>query len=166
MLEDTIAYLEKTKKEPRQKKILETVQKAYFNAIHHQKHVEKDLTIVKSSIFNPQIFHIQSLKSSDMIGTKIYVSLLHHLRSLNLLPSIPPCLINKKNQEIAVRLNSKEQKATLPYVSTKVLLKDLNIRIESKRYCNLRAVKRFSSGDFAILTVNNKEVKKLQSNIC
>lgn len=47
-----------------------------------------------------------------------------------------------------------------------IILKDLNTCIEKiNRYCTLRAVKPLPNRDFAILTMNNKEAKKLWSKI-
>ena len=107
--------------------------------------MEKNFAIVKSFISNAQVPHIQSSKSSDTISIKIYASLLHHLHSFNPLPSILPRLTINKDQEIVVCFNISEQKATLPDVFTDVILKDLNIRMESIWYRNLRAVKRLLS---------------------
>lgn len=66
-----------------------------------------------------------------------------------------------KDQEIVIRLNNAEQKATLKDVSTDVIFKDLNTRIEMMGY---RPLKRLPSGDLAALTVNNEEAEKLRSN--
>lgn len=52
LLKNVIAYLKKTREELRQKEILEEVQKVFFNALQYQKHMEENLTIVKSSISN------------------------------------------------------------------------------------------------------------------
>lgn len=78
-----------------------------------------------------------------------------------LLPTKPT--INKE-QKIIVRLNNKNQKAILKEVPTNTIKKDLNVRIESLGYHRIRAVKRLSSGDIAVLTINNNATKKLRNN--
>ncbi len=81
------------------------------------------------------------------------------------MPSNPFRPTINKDQEIVVRLNSSEQKAILKDVSTDVILKDLNTCIDKMGgHCALRAIKRLPSGDFAVLTINNEEAEKLQSN--
>ncbi len=89
LLKDTIAYLEKAKEEPRQKEILEAVQKVSFNATQHQQRVEENFTIVKSSISNAHILQAQSSKSPNTTGTKTYASLLHNLHSPHPVSSNP-----------------------------------------------------------------------------
>lgn len=89
LLKDTIAYLEKAKEEPRQKEILEAIQKVSFNATQHQQRVEENFTIIKSSISNAHIPQAHSSKSPNTTGTKTYASLLHNLHSPRPLPSNP-----------------------------------------------------------------------------
>lgn len=126
--------------------------------------MEENFTIVKSSISNAYVPQAQGSKSSDTTGTKTYASLLHHLHPPNSLPPNPLQPTINKDQEIVVHLNNSEQKAILKDVSTDIILKDLNTRIESMGHRTLRAVKRLPSGDFAVLTVNNEEAEKLRSN--
>ncbi len=108
LLKDTIAYLEKAKEEPRQKEILEAVQKVSFNATKHLQRVEENFTIVKSSISNAHIPQEQSSKSPNTTGIKTYASLLHNLHSPHPVPSNPIRPTINKDQEIVVRLNSSE----------------------------------------------------------
>lgn len=164
LLKDTIAYLEKAKEEPKQIEILEAIQKMSLNALQHHQRTEENFTIVKSSISNAHIFQPQSSKSPNTTGTKTYASLLHNLHSPQSIPPNPTRPTINKDLEIVVRLNSSEQKAILKDVSTDIILKDLNTRIESMGYRTLRAVKRLPSGDFAVLTINNEEAEKLRNN--
>lgn len=115
-------------------------------------------------MLSPHVPQAQGSKSSDTTGTKTYASLLHHLHPPNSLSPNPLQPTINKDQEIVVRLNNSEQKAILKDVSTDIILKDLNTRIESMGHCTLRAVKRLPSRDFAVLTVNNEEAEKLRSN--
>ncbi|MCJ1349462.1 hypothetical protein MMC31_007702, partial [Peltigera leucophlebia] len=78
-----------------------------------------------------------------------------------LLPAKPT--INKE-QEIIVRLNDQNRKATLKDVPTDTIMKDLNVRIESLGHYPIRAVKRLPSGDIAVLTINNDATDKLRSD--
>lgn len=127
--------------------------------------MEKNFTIVKSSISNTFSAQAQASKPPDATGVKTYASLLHHLHSPNPVPSNPICPTINKDQEIVVHLNNSEQKAILKDVSTDVFLKDLNTCIDKMGgHCALRAIKRLPSGDFAVLTINNKEAEKLRSN--
>lgn len=165
LLKDIIAYLEKVREEPRQKEILEKVQKMSFNATQHQQRMEENFIIVKSSISNIFSAQVQTSKPPDATGVKTYASLFHHLHSPNLVPSNPLCPTINKDQEIVVRINNSEQKAILKDVSMDVILKNLNTCIDKMGgYCALRVIKRLPSGDFAVLTINNKEGEKLWSN--
>ncbi len=127
--------------------------------------MEENFTIVKSSISNTFSAQAQASKPPDATGVKTYVSLLHHLHSPNPVLSNPLCPTINKDQEIVVCLNSSEQKAIRQDVSTDVILKDLNTCINKMgEHRALRAIKRLPSEDFAVLTINNKEAKKLRSN--
>lgn len=127
--------------------------------------MEENFTIVKSSISNTFSVQAQVSKPPDTTGVKTYASLLHHLHSPNPVPSNPLRPTINKDQEIVVRLNSSEQKAIFKDVSTDVILKDLNTCIDKMgEYRALRAIKRLSSRDFVVLTINNKEAEKLRSN--
>ncbi len=128
--------------------------------------MEENFTIVKSFISNTFSAQAQVSKPPDATGVKTYASLLYHLHSPNPMPLNPLRSTINKDQEIVVCLNSSEQKAILKDVSTDVILKDLNTYIDKMGgHCALRAIKRLPSGDFAVLTINNEEVEKLQSNI-
>lgn len=81
-----------------------------------------------------------------------------------MIPPNPTQLTINKDLKIVVHFNNSERKAILKDVSTDIILKDLNTRIESMGYRILRTVKRLLSGDFAILTVNNEEVENLRNN--
>ncbi len=127
--------------------------------------MEENFTIVKSFISNAHIPQAQSSKSPNTTGTKkTYASLLHNLHFPHPVPSNPIRPTINKDQEIVVCLNSSEQKAILKVVSTDIILKDLNTRIESMGHYTLKAVKRLPSEDFAVLTVNNKGAEKLRSD--
>lgn len=71
-----------------------------------------------------------------------------------------------KNQEIVVHFNNSEQKIMFKNRFMDDIFKNLNTCIDKiEKHCALRVIKRLPSEDFAILTINNKEVKKLRSNI-
>lgn len=108
MLKDIIAYLKKAREEPRQKKILEEVRKASFNATQHQQRMEENFTIVKSSISNMASLQTQAPKLPGTTGVKTYASLLHYLHPPNPIPSNPLCPTINKDQEIVICLNNPE----------------------------------------------------------
>lgn len=127
--------------------------------------MEKNFTIIKFPINNIFSTQAQTSKPPDATDIKTYANLLYYFHLSNLVPSNPLCPNINKNQEIVSHFNNLEQNVIFKDMSMDIILKDLNICTNKMGgYCALRAIKRLFGWDFAVLTIHNKETKKLQNN--
>lgn len=161
LLEEMSSFLERMREEFMQKEILDAVQKLAFSSNTYHRKIDQDLTVIQSNVSNIRPNSPPTLPSI-LSDSRSYASMLQaNNPQTTLLPTKPT--INKE-QKIIVHLNNQNQKAILKEVPTNTIKKDLNVWIKSLRYHQIRVVKRFSSGDIAVLTINNNAIKKLHNN--
>lgn len=162
LLKEMSSFLERIKEEPMQKEILHAVQKLAFSTDAHHRKAEQDLTVIKSTVNNIRPNFSSTSLPSNLPSSRSYASMLQGSTSQTLL--LPAKATINKEQEIIVRLNDQNEKATLKDVPIDTIMKDLNVRIESLGHHPIRAVKRLPSGDIAVLTINNDATDKLRSD--
>lgn len=133
------SFLEQIKKKSMQKKVFNVVQKLVFSTDMHYQKIDQDLIVIKLIISNiyPSFFPISLL--SNYPNSRNYVSILQ--KSTLQTPLLLAKPIISKKQEIIICLNNQNQKVILKEISINIIIKNLNVCIESLGYHLIRVVK-------------------------
>ena len=146
-------FIEKTKQEPNNHVLLEEIQKAADASTRCKTFIEEKIIAIKNSAPTSKLLYANVASQGAARKAAAGISL----------PiTTPPPSYNKANK-IIIKLNDKNNAQALSTQSSENILRDINhyLQVKGISQIDIHAARKFRSGDIAIYTANEIEIKKL-----